>query len=112
MGIKRSAALDPDKNKNKCTELLKMDNLIKIYICPMHGEVDGAYHEEINTSTDEIIPLMLCDFTGCTNSVTPKTVNGVECYREMSPDEKAFNDSYVPEDFEDNSEVTDWEQGY
>ena len=61
--------------------------LAQIYVCPTHGDVDGVYHEDIDTENDEIYPVMLCS-KGCGHTVTEKTTaDGIPCMREVEHDE-------------------------
>lgn len=65
-----------------------MHDLMRIYICPVHGEVDADFFEIIDTERDKIEMAAFCSVEGCSNNVEPKQgEGGCACYRQMSPEE-------------------------
>lgn len=76
-----------------------MHDLANIYLCDNCGEVDGRYHEEVDTDRDEVYAMYICAKCNV-REVRPKLDdNGNPCYRRMSEDEIIFLQCFNPEDF-------------
>jgi len=80
-----------------------MHDLKRIYICPIHGEVDADFFEIIDCERDDVETAAFCSVDGCSHTVTPKVgEGGIACYRQMTPGEieweymtdEAFEDLY------------------
>lgn len=73
-----------------------MHNLVQIFICPVHGEVDAERLDIIDTERDDCWVELVCSVIGCTMNVKPKLGEGQSlCYREKTIDEKAIEDLLV-----------------
>ena len=86
-----------------------MHDLKAIYLCNKCGEVDGEAVEMIDAERDEVEVHVVC--TKCRNSVRPKLIDGVQCYRQMSEAEVMWEMGYF-DDHEDDYDGDDWEVEY
>lgn len=79
-----------------------MHDLKQIFICHKCGEVDGYYHEHIDTERDKIYPAWHCP--KCNGEVEPKMNDGFPCYRQMSEDEMLAEQGFFSEPEESEEE--------